>query len=328
MQPSDTAYPRFKSRPSATELERFYTPSENERAFCESYTRSQTTRLGFVLLLKTYQRLGYFVTSEQVPDAIVEHIAATVNEQDDREALRQYDLSQARRKHLPAVREFLGVKPFDEGGKALMRNAFHEAALTKEDVIDLINIGIETLVRDRYELPAFDTLEREARVQRVATNQELFAQVNRALSDAGRSLLDSLFVVGDDPRRVSLWNDLKQDPAKPTLDGMRKLVARYDQLTGMAGHAHLLKAIPVVKVRQWALEGASLDAASMADMEPNKRYAVALALISHRLARVTDDLCDIFCKQTIAFFCTMTKIASEYITKIFLITSFIKSVFK
>lgn len=297
MQPSDTAYPRFKSRPSPTELERFYTPCENERMFCDSHTRSQTTRLGFVLLLKTYQRLGYFVTSEQVPDAIVEHVAAAVNESDDREVLRQYDLSQARRKHLSTVREFLDVKPFDDGGKALMRKAFLEAALTKEDVIDLINIGIETLVRDRYELPAFDTLEREARAQRATTNQALFAQIHRALGDADRSFFDSLFVVGDNPRRVSLWNDLKQDPAKPTLDGMRQLVARYDQLTGMAGHAHLLKAIPVVKVRQWALEGSSLDAASMADLEPSKRYAVTLALISQRLARVTDDLCDIFCQQ-------------------------------
>ena len=44
---------------------------------------------------------------------------------------------------------------------------------------DLINIGIETLVRDRYGLPAFDTLEREARAQRAATNRELFAQVGR-----------------------------------------------------------------------------------------------------------------------------------------------------
>lgn len=104
-----------------------------------------------MLLLKTYQRLGYFVTSEQVPDAIVEHVAAAVNESGDREALRQYDLSQARRKHVAAVREFLEVKPFDAGGKALMREAFREAALTKEDVADLINIGIETLVRDRYE---------------------------------------------------------------------------------------------------------------------------------------------------------------------------------
>ena len=297
MQPSDTAYPRFKSRPSSAELERSYTPCENERVFCDSHTRSQTTRLGFVLLLKTYQRLGYFVTSEQVPDAIVEHVAAAVNESGDREALRQYDLSQARRKHVSAVREFLEVKPFDDGGKALMREAFREAALTKEDMADLINIGIETLVRDRYELPAFDTLEREARAQRAATNQELFAQVNSALGDADRSLFDSLFVVGDNQRRVSPWNDLKQDPAKPTLDGMRQLVARYDQLTGMAGHAHVLKAIPLVKIRQWALEGGSLAAASMADLEPNKRYAVTLALISQRLARVTDDLCDIFCKQ-------------------------------
>ncbi len=64
MQPSDTAYPRFKSRPSSAELERFYTPCENERTFCDSHTRSQTTHLGFVLLLKTYQRLGYFVTSD------------------------------------------------------------------------------------------------------------------------------------------------------------------------------------------------------------------------------------------------------------------------
>ena len=297
MQPSDTAYPRFKSRPSSAELERFYTPCENERVFCDRHTRSQTTRLGFVLLLKTYQRLGYFVTSEQVPDAIVAHVAAAVNESGNREALRQYDLSQARRKHLSAVREFLEVKPFDAGGKALMREAFREAALTKEDVADLINIGIETLVRDRYELPAFDTLEREARAQRAATNQRVFAQVNSALGDADRSLFDRLFVVGDPPRRVSPWNDLKQDPAKPTRDGMRQLVARYDQLTGMAGQTHVSKAIPRVKVRQWALDGGGLDAASMADLEPNKRYAVTLALISQRLARVTDDLCDIFCKQ-------------------------------
>ena len=160
-------------------MERFYTPCENERLFCDSHTRSQATRQGFVLLLKTYQRLGYFVTSAQVPDAIVAHIAAAMNEPDDRDGLRQCDSSQARRKHLAAVREFLGVKPFDEDGKALMRAAFCEAALAKEDVADLINIGIETLVRDRYGLPAFDTLEREARAQRAATNRELFAQVGR-----------------------------------------------------------------------------------------------------------------------------------------------------
>jgi hypothetical protein len=51
----------------------------------------------------------------------------------------------ARRKHLSAVRQFLEVKPFDDDGKTLLRQTFGEAALTKEDVIDIINIGIEVL---------------------------------------------------------------------------------------------------------------------------------------------------------------------------------------
>ncbi len=297
MQPSDTAYPRFKSRLTQTELDRFYTVTEAERACCDSTTRSNTTRLGFALLLKTYQRLGYFVTSEQVPSAIAEHIAASVGEPYDQENLRRYDASQARRKHLSVVRQFLEVKPFGDDGKVLMRQTFSEAALTKEDVIDIINVGIETLVRHRYELPAFDTLVREARAERVATNQALHMQIHDALGGAGRTFLDQLFIVGDDPRRVSPWNDVKQDTAKPTIDGMRDLLERYDRLTELACHAHLLKTIPIVKIKQLALEGNSLDAPSMMDMAAAKRYTVALALIRQRLAIVTDDLCDIFCKQ-------------------------------
>ena len=163
MQPSDTAYPRFKSRLSPVELERFYTLTDAERNFCDGATRSDATRLGFALLLKTYQRLGYFVTSAQVPSAIVEHIGAVIGASCERDNLRSYDASQARRKHLSAIRQFLSVKAFSEPGKLLLRQTLADAALTKHDVIDIVNIGIETLVRHCYELPAFDTLVREAR---------------------------------------------------------------------------------------------------------------------------------------------------------------------
>jgi hypothetical protein len=153
------------------------------------------------------------------------------------------------------------------------------------------------LVFNRYELPAFDTLVREARIQRVVAKQVLQAQIHAGLGNEGQVFLDKLFVVGNDSRRVSPWNDLKQDTAKPTVDGMRNLLDRYDCLTDLARNTVLLKSIPVVKVKQWALEGNSLDAASMVDMSAAKRYAVALSLIRLRLARVTDDLCIIFCKQ-------------------------------
>ncbi len=297
MQPSDTAYPRFKSRLSPTELERFYTPTETERAYCDAATRSPNTRLGFMLLLKSYQRLGYFVSSEQVPTAVIEHLASALGEPGDREHLCRYDASQARRKHLSAVRRFLAVNAFDEAGRTLLRTAFRDAALVKDDVIDLVNIGIETLVRHRYELPAFDTLVREARVQRIAANQALFDRIHHALGESDRAALDRLFVVGDGLQRTSPWNAIKQEATPPTRDGLGELLARHEQLTGWGRFDALRKTLPVVKVNQWALEGNSLDAASMADLAPQKRYAVALALIWRRLAQTTDDLCTLFCKQ-------------------------------
>jgi hypothetical protein len=58
-------------------------------------------------------------------------------------------------------------------------------------------------------------LVREARAQRVATNQTLFSQIQNALGDTDRAFLDALFVVGDDPRRVSPWNDLKMPHSQP-----------------------------------------------------------------------------------------------------------------
>ena len=311
MQPSDTAYPRFKTRLTQAELEQFYTPTEEELAYCTNVTLSPATRLGFVVLLKTFQRLGYFVRSSEVPEAIIEYIATVIKHRTDREVLRRYDQSEARRKHLAAVRRFLDIKPFSAEGKTLLRATFSEAALTKEDVADIVNVGIEILVRHRYELPAFDTLVREARAGRAAANQALYDQVRSALGKTGATFLDALFVVGDDSRRVSPWHDLKQDTAKPTVHGMRDLLVRFDQLTVLSGYNACLKTIPVVKVSQWALEGNALDAASMADLAPSKRYAVTLAVIRQRLAIVTDDLCEIFCKQM----SQVSRIAGEKLQK-------------
>lgn len=311
MQPSDTAYPRFKTRLTQAELDQFYTPTDEELTFCASVTLSPTTRLGFAVLLKTFQRLGYFVPSHKVPEAIIEHIATVINRRVDRDGLSCYDQSEARRKHLPVVRGFLGVKYFSAQGKTLLRTTLSEAALTKEDVADIVNVGIEILVRHRYELPAFDTLVREARAGRAATNQTLYEKVQCALGKTGAVCLDALFIVGEDSRRVSPWHDIKQDTAKPTVHGMRDLLVRFDQLTALSNYNTVLKTIPIVKVSQWALEGNALDAASMADLAPSKRYAVTLAVIRQRLAIVTDDLCDVFCKQM----SRVSRIAGEKLQK-------------
>lgn len=296
MQASDTAYPRLKTSFNAGELERWYTPTPEERAFCTLALRGQSTRFGFLLSLKTFQRLGYFVTSDQIPDAIIGHLAEIEKQPVDRQALAQYDVSRSRKTHMGLIRRNLGVSPFNSEALKLLCQALADAALTKDDLADIINVGIEMLVKYRYELPAFGTLLREAKAQRAATYQALFRGVYEHLSEADRAVLDALFLVGDGCR-TSPWNDLKTDAPKATLDGLRELLTRYDQLSTLAGNQQFLRNIPVVKRHQLSLEGLSLDAASMVDMEVKKRYTVALALIERQLARVIDDLCDMFCKQ-------------------------------
>lgn len=296
MQASDTAYPRLKSNFNPGELERWYTPSPEERAFYTTVVRGESTRFGFLLMLKTFQRLGYFVTSDQIPDSIINHLAEIEAEVVDPETLARYDGSRSRKTHMGLIRRYLGVSMFDDEASKLLRQSLTDTSLTKDDLADIINVGIEMLVKYRYELPAFGMLLREAKAQRAATYQALFLAVYTRLSKTDFAVLDALFLVAEGSR-TSPWNDLKTDAPKATLNGLRELLMRYDQISALAGNHELLHNIPVIKRHQLALEGMSLDATSMADMAEKKRYTVALALIERQLARVIDDLCDVFCKQ-------------------------------
>lgn len=56
----ETAYPRIRSNVTDKELEQIYTPSEEEFWFANKNTKAPAQRLGLLVLLKTFQRLGYF----------------------------------------------------------------------------------------------------------------------------------------------------------------------------------------------------------------------------------------------------------------------------
>src|SRR5262245_47139859 len=70
----ETAYPRLKASVTAHDLAEVYTPTPEEITLAASLTRSETAQACFVLLLKTFQRLGYFIYLHDVPDTIVTHI--------------------------------------------------------------------------------------------------------------------------------------------------------------------------------------------------------------------------------------------------------------
>lgn len=226
---SDTAYPRLKSHPTERELEIIYTPTAEERDLAQQSTKGQAAYIGFLILLKTFQRLGYPVPVSDVPAAIVQHIVVTSQTAITRANLASYDASSTRKRHLAVIRTFLNLRPYRSEAQAVMLSAMEFAIMNKHDLVDLINIAIEELVRQRYELPSFSRLLRTARKFRHRANQAIYAHVSDSLNAASKQQIDSLLQAETETQTTD-WNRLKQDPGRPTITHLKTLMQHLEWL--------------------------------------------------------------------------------------------------
>ena len=69
-----TAYPRFGRVITAQELERAYTPSQEELTWARGTVRTPNHLLCLGILLKSFQRLHYFPDLDAVPEVVVNHL--------------------------------------------------------------------------------------------------------------------------------------------------------------------------------------------------------------------------------------------------------------
>jgi len=58
--------------------------------------------------------LGYFVTSDQIPDAIIAHLAEIEEIPVDRDALKHYDNSRSRKTHVGLIHGYLNVNKWNK----------------------------------------------------------------------------------------------------------------------------------------------------------------------------------------------------------------------
>lgn len=295
----ETAYPRLKSRPSARDLAALYTPSPDEIALAQSSTHGEVALLGFLVLLKTFQRLGYFILVAQVPSPILEQIARATHTEAALPALSGYDTSGTRFRHLNVIRQHLQIRPSGPHARHAMLLAMKEAARTKEHLADLVNVGIEELIRQRYELPGFDTLARGARHVRAVLYRQFYHQVEAALTKEEIDRIEALFVP-EPSTRYTPWNTLKQEPGNPSLTHLKSWLDRLAWLAGYPLGETLLAGIPDAKVRHFAAEAKTLDAARLLAMEPRKRHTLAASLLRVQSARVRDDLAEMLIKRMAA----------------------------
>ncbi len=210
-----TAYPRFKRLLSASELAEVYTPSAKEIEFAVSRARGQDSILSLLVLLKSFQRLGYFPNKlKEVPAQIVTHVRACLALGGENHNQAEQPAFQTRSfyRYHQAIRRFLGVKPYKEAAQEVAAEAVREAAQVMNNPADLINVAIEKLVKDCFELPAYRTLD--SLVQRIRTqvNTALCEQVWARLNQAEQTKLAALVTKAselEESKPLSDWARLK-----------------------------------------------------------------------------------------------------------------------
>ena len=107
----ETAYPRIRSNLSDHELETLYTPTLDDLVFMHRTTKSTVAVFGGLVLLKTFQRLGYFPPMDTLPPRLIQHLATTIGVLMPDVLLQPYDQRRLREWQGPLIRDHLGSPP-------------------------------------------------------------------------------------------------------------------------------------------------------------------------------------------------------------------------
>ena len=289
---SDTGYPRLKVSYRPEQLERDYLPSPSELQWVPSSGKNKVLQ---VALLKTAQILGYFVQLKDVPLEMLRFFSQKLNYGGPLRDLAGYDASGRRARHLKVLHAQLEIRPLDDAGRGVMRAGAREAALVREDVLDLVQRQLEELVRARYELPAFSRLLETALEVREQVNAEFYAAVVAVLTPLECDQLERLWhSVGE--FQSTPWNALRSDPGKLSSKTVDAAITRYHWMSTELPYPQLDGILPQSKREQFGEEARNLHAGQMKLLDWGKRLALGAILLVERRVRLLDDLAGMLVK--------------------------------
>jgi TnpA family transposase len=287
-----TAYPRFTPSLTATELQRLYAPTEEDRTFVTTYARGPAQRLTLLVLLKCHQHLGYLPALADVPDQIRCYLCQQLHLPPTTYTVVEATRTLARYRYL--IRTYLAITPYTNGGVRVVIDAVHQAASTMSDPADLINVAIEHLIQQRFELPAFSTLDRLVGHIRHRVHQTLYAQITGSLNPTQQARLDALLEVTDGP---SEFGRMKASPRQATLTHLREWLDRLTWLEAILAPQPWLAGMAHTKIRQFAAEAGALEVGDMRDIHPPRRWSLLLCFLAQTQVQTRDQLVEMFLKR-------------------------------
>ncbi len=292
-----TAYPQFKRVVSARELRETFTPTIDEIRWAREKTGSEQHLLALVVLLKAVARLGHFPVLFEVPIAIVEHVRIALEVKPDIEP--GHDSDRTLRFHKSLVRERLGITSDPERARAVAEAAIREAARTKDNPPDLINVALEELVRARLELPGYTTLDEMVGTIRTQVNTAVFAGIAARMNGPAADEVDALLKV-DPIRRRSQFDQVKTVAGAPTVGNVKDHVKHLAWLDALGPTEEWLEGVSPAKVAHFAGEASQTDVADLGRYGTARRQALIVCLVHTARVRTRDEVAAMFCKRIAA----------------------------
>ena len=289
-----TAYPRFKRYYTSNELKEIYTLTPAEIAFGRTSTTGEDNYLNLMVLLKSFQRLGYFPKLSEIPDSVINYIRTSIKLPENLDLGYQYPQTLSR--HKKAIRSYLQVSQFNQEANRFITEIIKKSALVMDNPADLINVAIEELVKERYELPPFSTLDRLVRHFRNLVNQQLFSQVTSQLSHEYQQRLNDL-LDSQPHRQRSSYSDLKKLPKKSSRNHLNDLLVHLTWLETLGDVKPLIQPLTRSKIKHFAAEAKALNASELKDITTPKRLTLLLCLIFSAQVQTRDYLVEMFLKQ-------------------------------
>jgi Domain of unknown function (DUF4158) len=292
-----TAYPRFKRVVSAREVAESFTPSGDEIDWARTKTTTDGHLLALTVLLKSYQRLGYFPKLVDVPEPVVVHVRAVLGLAES--VVASHDSDRTLWRHREFVRTRLGVVYEPARVRAVAEAAIRAAAQTKDNPADLINVALEELVRQSCELPGYTTLDAMTATIRTEVNTAFYTAVAARIGPPERARLARLLLV-DPVTRRSEFDRLKDPAKKASLGKFRRRLEHLVALDGLGATEQWLDGIPSGKVGHFAGEARVTDVADFRRYGEDKRLTLLVSLIHTLRTAARDEVCDMFCKRIAA----------------------------
>jgi predicted nucleic acid-binding protein len=279
------------------ELEKVFQPAESELQFIAKKARGESQQLTLLTLLKSHQHLGYLPNIGSIPKPVWQYLSSQLGCDETVELMERTETNKKSfHRHYQSIRSFLGVLAWAEEGQNIVHACVKKAAFTMSNPPDLINVAMEKLIEQRYELPAFSTLSRMVGHIRQAVHLELFEKLNRTLKPEAQLILESLLQVTEEDT-ITGFTKIKEKPDKPTLQLMHKWIKRLEWLQQILDTSQLFEIIAPTKVQQFAAEIEQAETQDLLDMNAPKRYTHLVCLIHQKQVATKDELVELFLRR-------------------------------